>query len=616
MTVAAEQVCTVWHVAITGDDANDGSAQRPFRSISAGAAVARPGDTVLVDAGTYRERIDPPRGGTEGNPITYATVAGAKVVITGSEQFTNWIELGANLWQLTVPSAVFGDFNPYAEVVHGDWILNRRRLHRRGMVFIAGEWTPEVTTVEAVTNAAGAVWTSQVDGLVDRPLPKPWGIEGHAAFDPAEFDPAGNTTITLRVPAGVNPNDGSVEVAVRPTVFTPTREHIDFITVRGFELRNAATNWVAPTSGQQGLITAYWSRGWVIEDNEICYSRCAGIALGKNHDEFDGERGTTDGYYETIATALDRDSWSRETIGSHVVRNNQIHHCGQVGIVGSLGCAFSTIEGNEIHDCNAQGIWAGAEMAGIKLHGALDVVIRGNHFWRCGEPAAIWLDWMAQGTQVVENFFHENMRDMFTEVNHGPLLIANNVMLSDKALLTNSRGLGVVHNLILGDVEILDDARETPYMQPHSTALVQMKRRCDVGDAQWMANLVVRIGDLAAYDKAEDELPVRVDEGQELLAAAEMADHTRLELLIDLERRGDAWFLRIDQGAQHSTPTLPRLTGDSLRPALVPAQRFENSDGSDLDLAHDYFGAERGELTAAGPFASPAIGTIQVWPRR
>ena len=53
----------VLHVSTTGSDAGDGSLDHELRTISAAAERARPGDTITVHAGTYRERVDPPRGG-------------------------------------------------------------------------------------------------------------------------------------------------------------------------------------------------------------------------------------------------------------------------------------------------------------------------------------------------------------------------------------------------------------------------------------------------------------------------------------------------------------------------------------------------------------------------
>ena len=44
--------------------------------------------------------------------------------------------------------------------------------------------------------------------------------------------------------------------------------------------------------------------------------------------------------------------WTKENIGHHIVRNNTISHCEQTGIVGSMGCSFSTITGNA-----TQGTW-------------------------------------------------------------------------------------------------------------------------------------------------------------------------------------------------------------------------------------------------------------------
>jgi len=75
-----------YHVSTTGDDGSAGSKARPFKTISAAAKVARPGDVVTVHEGIYRERVNPPRGGTSDKTrIVYQAAAGEKVVITGSE---------------------------------------------------------------------------------------------------------------------------------------------------------------------------------------------------------------------------------------------------------------------------------------------------------------------------------------------------------------------------------------------------------------------------------------------------------------------------------------------------------------------------------------------------
>jgi alpha-L-arabinofuranosidase len=93
---------------------------------------------------------------------------------------------------------------------------------------------------------------------------------GQAGTGQAETN---NTVIFAQFP-GLKPNEAQVEINVRPTVITPEKTNIDYLTVRGFDLRNAAPNWAAPTAGQRGLITAYWCKGWIIENNQIHHSRC------------------------------------------------------------------------------------------------------------------------------------------------------------------------------------------------------------------------------------------------------------------------------------------------------------------------------------------------------
>jgi alpha-N-arabinofuranosidase len=121
------------------------------------------------------------------------------------------------------------------------------------------------------------------------------------------------------------------------------------------------------------------------------------VALGKYGDGFDNtnDKGQADPYTACVRRALEN-GWHKGRVGGHTVRNNTISQCGQTGVVGSLGGAFSTIADNEISNCNWGQTFAGAEMACIKLHGAVDTVIEGNHLFNCS-AFSMWLDWMAQG---------------------------------------------------------------------------------------------------------------------------------------------------------------------------------------------------------------------------
>lgn len=74
---------SVYHVArehASASDQNPGTAELPFRTISRGSEEGRPGDTILVHDGIYRERVVLSRSGTREGPIT---LRGAVVDGTG-----------------------------------------------------------------------------------------------------------------------------------------------------------------------------------------------------------------------------------------------------------------------------------------------------------------------------------------------------------------------------------------------------------------------------------------------------------------------------------------------------------------------------------------------------
>src|ERR1039458_410391 len=153
-----------FHVSVNGDDQNKGSASKPFRTISAAAQVAQRGDVITVHAGVYRERIAPPRGGTSDTKrIVYQAAPGEKVEIKGSEVVTNWVKVQDNVWKVALPNAIFGSFNPYGDLIRGDWFDPRGRQHHTGAVYLNGDWLIEAAKLEEVLMPAGAspAWLTQ-----------------------------------------------------------------------------------------------------------------------------------------------------------------------------------------------------------------------------------------------------------------------------------------------------------------------------------------------------------------------------------------------------------------------------------------------------------------------
>jgi alpha-N-arabinofuranosidase len=595
IVVAPILQATEIHVATSGNDANPGTQSAPFLTIQHAADLAQPGDVVTVHAGTYRERVSPPRGGTSDSMrIVYEAAPGEKVVITGSEAVTGWSEVQEDVWMVTLPNAFFGGFNPYSDLIHGDWFNPMGRQHHTGAVYLNGEWLTEAAKLDDVMRPIGAdaLWFSEVG--------------------------RDSTTIWAQF-KGIDPNRQQVEINVRQTVFYPEKTGINYITVRGFMLEDAATPWAPPTSEQIGLIGTHWSKGWIIEDNVIRYSICSGISLGKYGDQWDNtSANSAEGYVKTITRAL-ADGWSKEKIGHHIVRNNIISDCGQAGIVGSLGAAFSTITGNTIHEIYVRRSFTGAEMAGIKFHGAVDVQISHNHIYRT--CLALWLDWMAQDTRVSRNLFNDNDADVFVEVDHGPFLLDNNLLLSSLSLRDRSQGGAYVHNLFAGAVQVLPfDSRQTPFLKAHSTSIAGF-HNSPPGDNRFYNNLFVKRADLRAYDDAQ--LPMWMD-GNVFLAGAKPSRDEKHPLVkpdfdpaIALVSKGDGLYLKIrfDQAWIHERRRKFVATAQ-LGKAAIPNLPYEQPDCSPIRIDTDYFGRSRRKANPTpGPFENPGQGglALRVW---
>jgi alpha-N-arabinofuranosidase len=586
-----------YHVSIAGLDHNSGSRQSPFKTISAAAQVARPGDVITVHEGVYRERVNPPRGGESGDKrIVYQAAPGEKVVIKGSEAVKGWEHVENDTWKVTLPDNFFGDFNPFNDLISGDWFSSEGNKIHTGAVYLNGDWLAETFALADVIKPVGKtpLWFAQADKA--------------------------ETTIWAQF-KGVDPNKENVEVNARQTVFYPEKPGVNYITVRGFTMEHAATPWAPPTAEQIGLIGTHWSKGWIIENNTIRYSVCTGVTLGKYGDEWDNRAESAEGYVGTIRRAL-KNGWSKENIGHHVVRNNHISHCGQAGIVGSMGAVFSTVTGNVIHDINLGRSFNGAEMAGIKFHGAIDTVISNNHIYRT--TRGIWLDWMNQGTRVTGNLLHDNgpAEDIFVEVNHGPFVVDNNLLLSPISMWVNSQGCAYVHNLITGRVVVnTGERRKTPYLKEHSTEVAGLAENLS-GDERYYNNLIVNKG-LTEYDPVK--LPMFMGSNV-YLNGAKPSKHESDPLVlpaidpgINLVEKPDGMYLHVDYDKAWTQQKGRLVTTELLGKAKTPNLPYMNYDGSALKIDTDYFGNKRNTGNPApGPFkrSSEKLIRLKVWPKK
>lgn len=612
-----------FHVAISGDDSQSGSSSAPFRTIQRAAQAAQPGDVITVHQGIYRERVNPPRGGSSAlQRIVYQAAPGEQVEIRGSEEIRNWTQVQENVWKTTLPNSFFGNFNPYTDLIRGDWFNGKGRDHHTGAVYLNGEWLTEAVKLEEVLRPPGQSPSWLAAGK-DYLNPRLW-------FAQAEAE---HTSIWAQFP-GVNPNDQQVEINVRRTVFYPENPGCNYITVRGFTLRHAATPWAPPTAEQIGLLGTHWSKGWLIEHNTVSHSICSGIALGKHGDDYDNtSANTAEGYVKTIERAHAHPiPWDGDHIGHHIVRNNTVSHCEQAGIVGSLSPIFCIITGNVIHDIHVRRLFTGAEMAGIKLHAAIDTEISGNHIYRT--TRGLWLDWMAQGTRVSRNLFHDNLtEDLFVEVNHGPFVVDNNVFLSPVTLRDWSEGGAYAHNLIGGKIVSQPELkRETPVHPAHKTkvaGLINIRG----GDNRFHNNLFIGPGTEEAPPAAADKKPQRAGYGLWVYDTREFPLQTGGNVYLNGARPAKQetgavripnpvppFQLSLESGKARlslhfppdlaAIPTQPVST-ESLGKARIPNLPYENPDGTPLRVNSDFFEQPRNPSRPfPGPFEAPGAGAV------
>ncbi len=485
----------------------NGSEKAPFKKISDAAKIAVAGDEVLVAPGIYRECVDPKNAGTEKSRITYKSIKKGAAVITGAERIKTWKPYEGDTWVCRIPNSKFGKYNPYTTLVSGDWFIAFYVAHT-GEVFLNGKSLYEKTSLEEVLTPK--VYTKSWDQAFTK----------HTWF--TVQDKKTNETVIYANFQGADPNKENVEVTFRENCFYPSKEGVGYITLSGFTVRMAATQWAPPTAYQEGMIGPHWSKGWIIEDCDVSLSKCSGISLGKYKQPNNDNKWLKTKLKDGTQTERDNicqaqiEGWTKERIGSHIVRRCNIHDCGQTGIVGHLGGVFSIIEDNYIHNINNKQNLAGAEIGGIKMHAAIDVIIRRNHFHHC--TRGLWLDWQAQGTRVTQNLFHDNTlpfdynqnkdcldglgEDIFVEVSHGPTLIDNNILLSDHSLKFPTQGVAVVHNFIAGSITAVGcgvdngaptkpSPRFTPYHVQHRTEIMGFMTILH-GDARFYNNIFVQ----------------------------------------------------------------------------------------------------------------------------
>jgi len=548
-----------YHVAKNGNDSAAGSKDAPWQTMQKAATTLKSGDTCIVHAGTYREWVNPARGGTAAAPITYQAATGEDVYLKGSNQIDGWTQDAGQVWKVVVPNSTFGTFNPYSAKFTGDY-LNAGQNYHLGNVYSNGKPYSEVLT-QAEVGATAETWYAEVDGS--------------------------NTTIWANFGATA-PSAGTTEINVRKFAFSPSTVGLDYLVIRGFHISHGATNWAPPNVyPQEGLVMMNFGMGWLIENNyisdgkTICVS--GGLATGN------------------ASQAIDQ-------VGNHVIRHNTIERCGQAGIAGSHGMVASVIEGNLIQDIVTPTTHiSGFEQAGIKIHSAIDVVIRGNVIRRAGSGAlGIWLDWQAQGSRITGNVLDQVALEF--EADHGPTLIDNNVFRGTTVVDVSEASV-FVHNLFVDTTWGfgLTDSRTPDYFKPHTTQSVASVTHT-AADNKYFNNIFVAGGGAAGIPQQpgfQSDYNVYYKSGGTTWGDAKSITKANFDAAFKLTTLDDGVTMTFAADSAPTDVQAPSITRAFIGLATLTQQGIENHDGTPITIDHDLKGAQRNAThPTAGPLES------------
>ena len=242
-----------FHVATNGSDTNSGTQDKPFKTIAAGVAGLKAGDTLLVGPGVYRETIKVTSSGAPGQPITIAAEKKGTVTIRGSALVTGWRRSEEN-------SKMF--IHEGWDKYFGKW---DESLVKGGDQFKAKFGDPKTTQTMAFNQVF-------VNGTLIREVACPAKREAGTFYIDKE-----KKQIQLWLANDADPNQCSVEVTDRDVLLQVM--NVSHLHVKGLKFEHCANGMMG-----QAAVLFRGGRNNLIEDCVVQYTAMVGLTMnGDNH---------------------------------------------------------------------------------------------------------------------------------------------------------------------------------------------------------------------------------------------------------------------------------------------------------------------------------------------
>lgn len=432
-----QNLTKVYHVAKTGSDQNTGDSDQPFLTINKASELARPGDSIIVHEGIYRERVAPLFGGNDDlSRITYKAAASDQVIIRGSniwrpewkkeEENEDYYSASLNEEMFTDDSYIT-DKNPFkVQLAHSEKILRGKKGPKTlGQIFVNGERYQERNTPYVLRNE------------------KTWYYNHE------------QNRVYVHFEKGLNISSSEIEITTKGALFKPHKTGLGYITVSGFTFEHCANQQIAFGSdieganhGQpNGAIDVHHGHHWIIENNTVRFAKGIGINVG----------GALPISNEKLSEPV---NYLAE---GTIVRNNIVEDNGAIGIGafmprrGEIGDSRNrggqvVIEGNKVRRNNY--LWFDDVVnAGIKVTDCKDCLIKGNII-EDNYTRGIWIDARWPGLEASNNYVINNyVHGIFVEFGNFDQMDENGFVPIDD--------LCYVHHNIVAGTKAFTESRES-----------------------------------------------------------------------------------------------------------------------------------------------------------